>query len=113
MDAETTRILFGRGESCLMLARFHVDGMLGKLFAVKTLTGLLGHPPRRYRDLATELAQAWRVDRTAGGCRALHGIVSGVEEGGQRGGHGSGLLLRQEVTAMGNADSAHVIGKCS
>lgn len=45
----------------LMLARFHVDGMLGKSHAVETLTGLLGHPPRRYRDLATELAKAWQV----------------------------------------------------
>lgn len=46
----------------LMLARFHTDGMLGKPLAVKILTGLLGHPPRRYRDFATELAQAWQAD---------------------------------------------------
>lgn len=45
----------------LMLARFHIDGMLGKSNAVETLTGLLGHPPRRYRDLAGELAKAWQV----------------------------------------------------
>ena len=45
----------------LMLARFHTDGMLGKPLAVKILTGLLGHPPRRYRDFAAELAQAWQA----------------------------------------------------
>lgn len=45
----------------LMLARFHVDGMLGKSNAVDILTGLLGHPPRRYRDLAGELAKAWQA----------------------------------------------------
>ncbi|KQZ79357.1 NmrA family transcriptional regulator [Rhodanobacter sp. Root561] len=45
----------------LMLARFHVDGMLGKSNAVELLTGLLGHPPRRYRDLAGELAKAWEA----------------------------------------------------
>ena len=45
----------------LMLARFHVDGMLGKPLAGQTLSGLLGHPPRRYRDFAGELAQAWRA----------------------------------------------------
>jgi uncharacterized protein YbjT (DUF2867 family) len=45
----------------LMLARFHADGMLGKPGAVEILTGLLGHPPRRYRDLAAELAKAWQV----------------------------------------------------
>lgn len=45
----------------LMLARFHTDGMLGKSHAVETLTGLLGHPPRRYRDFAGELAKAWQV----------------------------------------------------
>ncbi|MGH8156877.1 MAG: NmrA/HSCARG family protein [Rhodanobacter sp.] len=44
----------------LMLARFHVDGMLGKPHAAEILTGLLGHPPRRYRDLAAELAKAWQ-----------------------------------------------------
>jgi uncharacterized protein YbjT (DUF2867 family) len=44
----------------LMLARFQVDGMLGKPLAVSMLTGLLGHPPRRYRDLAAELALAWQ-----------------------------------------------------
>ncbi|MEO8779943.1 MAG: NmrA/HSCARG family protein [Rhodanobacter sp.] len=44
----------------LMLARFHVDGMLGKALAVDILTGLLGHSPRRYHDLATELAQSWK-----------------------------------------------------
>jgi uncharacterized protein YbjT (DUF2867 family) len=46
----------------LMLARFHTDGMIGKPLAVMILTGLLGHPPRRYRDFATELAQAWQAD---------------------------------------------------
>jgi hypothetical protein len=35
--------------------------MLGKAGAVDILTGLLGHPPRRYRDLAAELAEAWRA----------------------------------------------------
>jgi uncharacterized protein YbjT (DUF2867 family) len=45
----------------LMLARFHVDGMLGKPGAAEILTGLLGHPPRRYRDLAVELATAWQA----------------------------------------------------
>lgn len=44
----------------LMLARFHVDGMLGKALAVDILTGLLGHPPRRYRDFAAELAETWK-----------------------------------------------------
>ena len=44
----------------LMLARFHSDGMLGKAHAVAILTGLLGHPPRRYRDFAEELAGRWR-----------------------------------------------------
>ncbi|MGN6328258.1 MAG: NmrA/HSCARG family protein [Rhodanobacter sp.] len=45
----------------LMVARFHADGMLGKPPALKTLTGLLGHPPRRYRDFAMELASAWQA----------------------------------------------------
>jgi hypothetical protein len=45
----------------LMLARFHVDGMLGKSNAVEILAGLLGHPPRRYRDLAVELATEWQA----------------------------------------------------
>ncbi|HUH31451.1 MAG TPA: NmrA/HSCARG family protein [Rhodanobacter sp.] len=44
----------------LMLARFHVDGMLGKAHAVDILAGLLGHPPRNYRDFAEESAQAWQ-----------------------------------------------------
>ena len=44
----------------LMLARFHVDGMLGKTHAVDILTGLLGHPPRSYRDFAAELAKTWQ-----------------------------------------------------
>lgn len=44
----------------LMLARFHADGMLGKAHAVDALTGLLGHPPRRYRDFAAELARTWQ-----------------------------------------------------
>ncbi len=46
----------------LMLARFHVDGMLGKPRAAATLTGLLGHPPRNYRDFASEQALAWHAD---------------------------------------------------
>jgi hypothetical protein len=45
----------------LMLARFHTDGMLGKSQAVGILTGLLGHPPRRYRDFAGELAKTWQL----------------------------------------------------
>jgi uncharacterized protein YbjT (DUF2867 family) len=45
----------------LMLARFHTDGMLGKSQAVDILTGLLGHPPRRYRDFAGELAKTWQL----------------------------------------------------
>lgn len=45
----------------LMLARFHTDGMLGQPHAIDTLTGLLGHPPRRYRDFAAESAQAWQT----------------------------------------------------
>ena len=44
----------------LMLARFHVDGMLGKPLATDILTGLLGHPPRSYRDFAAELAASWK-----------------------------------------------------
>ncbi len=44
----------------LMLGRFHADGMLGKSHALNILTGLLGHPPRRYRDLAEELAKSWQ-----------------------------------------------------
>lgn len=44
----------------LMLARFHTDGMLGKPHAADTLAGLLGHPLRRYRDLAEEWAKAWQ-----------------------------------------------------
>ena len=44
----------------LMLARFHQDGMLGKPHAADTLAGLLGHPLRRYRDLAAEWATAWQ-----------------------------------------------------
>lgn len=44
----------------LMLARFHTEGMLGKPHAIDTLTGLLGHPPRRYRDFAEELAKSWQ-----------------------------------------------------
>lgn len=44
----------------LMLARFHVDGMLGKSLAVDVLTCLLGHPPRRYRDFAADLAETWK-----------------------------------------------------
>jgi len=43
----------------LMLARFHTDGMLGKAHAVDILTGLLGHPPRSYRDFAAEMAKTW------------------------------------------------------
>ena len=45
----------------LMLGRFHVDGMLGKSHAIDILTGLLGHPPRRYRDFAEELATSWKT----------------------------------------------------
>lgn len=44
----------------LMLARFHQDGMLGKPHAADALAGLLGHPLRRYRDLAEEWAKAWQ-----------------------------------------------------
>jgi len=44
----------------LMLARFHIDGMLGKSLAVDILTGLLGHPPRRYRDFVEELVETWK-----------------------------------------------------
>ena len=44
----------------LMLARFHVDGMLGKLLAADILTGLLGHALRRYHDFAAELAASWK-----------------------------------------------------
>lgn len=44
----------------LMLARFHQDGMLGKPHAADTLAGMLGHPLRRYRDLAVEWAKAWQ-----------------------------------------------------
>ncbi|MEO7198976.1 MAG: NmrA/HSCARG family protein, partial [Dokdonella sp.] len=44
----------------LMLARFHVDGMLGKALVVDILTGLLGHPPRLYRNFAAELAETWK-----------------------------------------------------
>lgn len=44
----------------LMLARFHVDGMRGKPHAGEILTGLLGHPPRRYQDFAAELAATWK-----------------------------------------------------
>lgn len=49
----------------LMLARFHVDGMLGKPLAVNILTGLLGHPLRRYRDFAAESATAWAQQEKA------------------------------------------------
>jgi uncharacterized protein YbjT (DUF2867 family) len=45
----------------LMLARFHADGMLGKSHTVGILTGLLGHPPRRSRDFAEELAKNWQA----------------------------------------------------
>lgn len=45
----------------LMLGRFHTDGMLGKPHAVEILTGLLGHPPRRYRDFAEALAISWQA----------------------------------------------------
>ena len=44
----------------LMLARFQVDGMLGKPHAADILSGLLGHPLRRYRDLATAWANLWK-----------------------------------------------------
>lgn len=44
----------------LMLARFHVDGMLGKPLAAETLTGLLGHSPRRYQDFAAQLVVSWQ-----------------------------------------------------
>jgi uncharacterized protein YbjT (DUF2867 family) len=44
----------------LMLARFHVDGMLGKAHATGILAGLLGHPPRTYRDFAEESAKTWQ-----------------------------------------------------
>ena len=44
----------------LMLARFHTGGMLGKTHAVDIVGGLLGHPPRCYRDFAAELAKTWQ-----------------------------------------------------
>ncbi len=44
----------------LMLGRFHVDGMLAKPHAIDILTGLLGHPPRRYRDFAREIHVQWQ-----------------------------------------------------
>ena len=62
----------------LMLARFHVDGMLGKPGAAEILTGLLGHPPRRYRDLAVELARPGRRGEGMGAGRTAraHGAPS-------------------------------------
>ncbi|MEO7068851.1 MAG: NmrA family NAD(P)-binding protein [Rhodanobacter sp.] len=45
----------------LMLARFQRDGMLAKQGAIETLTGLMGHAPRSYRDFARETAVAWGV----------------------------------------------------
>jgi uncharacterized protein YbjT (DUF2867 family) len=45
----------------LMLGRFHVDGMQGKPHAIEILTGLLGHPPRNYREFARESVAAWQA----------------------------------------------------
>jgi uncharacterized protein YbjT (DUF2867 family) len=43
----------------LMLGRFHSDGMLAKRGTLETMTGLLGHAPRSYRDLAEQAAVTW------------------------------------------------------
>ena len=45
----------------LMLARFQSDGMLPKPGAVDIMTGILGHAPRSYRELAKETAASWKI----------------------------------------------------
>lgn len=46
-------------ETSRMLRRFQADGGRATTEGLDRLTGLLGHPPRRYRDLAAAAAQQW------------------------------------------------------
>lgn len=43
-----------------MMRRYQDDGASAAPDEVARLTTLLGHPPRRYRDFAAEMAKAWR-----------------------------------------------------
>ncbi|HZX70464.1 MAG TPA: NmrA/HSCARG family protein [Rhodanobacter sp.] len=47
----------------LMLARFQSDGMRASPGSLDTMTGVLGHAPRSYRDFVVEMAAAWNAAR--------------------------------------------------
>jgi hypothetical protein len=46
----------------LMMRRYQEDGAVATAEDVARLAGLLGHPPRSYRDFATAAAAEWAKD---------------------------------------------------
>jgi uncharacterized protein YbjT (DUF2867 family) len=44
----------------VMMRRYQTDGAIATTAEIEKLTGLLGHPPRPYRDFAQEMATAWK-----------------------------------------------------
>jgi hypothetical protein len=45
----------------VMMRRYQMDGANATAAEIDRLSGLLGHPPRSYRDFAQEMAAAWRA----------------------------------------------------
>jgi hypothetical protein len=43
------------------MRRYQMDGANATAVEIDKLSGLLGHPPRSYRDFAQEMAAAWRA----------------------------------------------------
>ena len=43
----------------LMMRRYQADGAIASVEDIARLAGLLGHPPRSYRDFATAAAAGW------------------------------------------------------
>jgi hypothetical protein len=43
-----------------MFRRYQADGAVAKAADIERLTGLLGCPPRAYRDFAAEAVKAWQ-----------------------------------------------------
>jgi uncharacterized protein YbjT (DUF2867 family) len=44
----------------VMMRRYQTDGAIATTAEIEKLNGLLGHPPRPYRDFAHEMATAWK-----------------------------------------------------
>ncbi len=44
----------------VMMRRYQQDGAVASAAEVERFAGLLGHPPRRYRDFAAEVVREWR-----------------------------------------------------